>query len=527
MKIAPLVIGAVYGQSGDYDYSAPAASAGEERWDSWGVDNSFNMAAVSDTGRAYVSTGTTSAVTCWESNNMGDLAHYNSYDDTHGWQNRHHGHDQLADQGHISTDDNGNADDPQVGTWYKGHSTPHTGNDIHSIAAFDNRYSGCIYELSSWTYDSNSYNKKWKVTYGRDAADTNHEVTGIDKSHGNDAAGDAIWIRPNWWHYFNAHVFDAGTHATHYITMANPQYEGLGYLNFIVTYARNVAGPGSGGDDGYANRDKNFNTLPDKILTDNYSAGDAFVFAKGDSTDEEWYSVYTRTDDNAGTWVAEGAISSFPHNDLGKDFRFNIRVLTKLGNGNYVSPTKDSYYFYKINTISITFPKTVRCPREANNISIDSGTDTFRCMDAANNNGHRSWDNTVSNPAGASQSNDEKYNTPTYTESLSGGSATAAICGSSAVNDEWYQCGDAYTVSGLMNTYDEQAQNEYGVYQEFWFQFYYHFELDITSTSVNSVASTNGAVKPYNFPNILFNAFEVTSVAFTCSNAGRKNPNIC
>ena len=78
-----------------------------------------------------------------------------------------------------------------------------------------------------------------------------------------------------------------------------------------------------------------------------------------------------------------------------------------------------------------------------------------------------------------------------------------------------------------MNTYDEQAQNEYGVYQEFWFQFYYHFELDITSTSVNSVASTNGAVKPYNFPNILFNAFEVTSVAFTCSNAGRKNPNIC
>ena len=79
-----------------------------------------------------------------------------------------------------------------------------------------------------------------------------------------------------------------------------------------------------------------------------------------------------------------------------------------------------------------------------------------------------------------------------------------------------------------MNTYDERAQNEYGTYQEFWFQFHYHFEIDITTATGNLIAvDGNGSVKPYNFPNILFNAFEVTTVTFTCDASDLNNANQC
>ena len=515
MKIAPLVIGAVYGQSGDYsDYVAPAASAGEDRWDSWGVENSFNV-AVDNSGRAYGTQGSPTAVTCWESNNMGDLKHYTSYTDT-PWSNDHHGHDQAADQSHISSDDS----DAQVGTWYHLHGNSEPGKDIHSAAAFDNRYSGCIYEKNNWNYSSSTYKWKWKVEYGHNGSAKTND--GIDANTGGDP------IRANWWHYFNAHVFAGGSNAVHYIAMANPQYEGLGYLNFIVTFAKSAAF-NEGGYNGGNRESKNFNTLPTDILTDNYSAGGSFEFFLGTSENdnEDWYSDYS-----SGSWTtSNGALSSFPHNDLGKDFRFNVRVLTKLGDGG--QSDKDSYYFYKINKIDIDFPYVVRCPKENKHITaVDGSGATFRCMDAANHNGHRSWDNRASNPASSSQTDAEKYNEPTYIEDLSGGTFTNAastICGSSAVaGGEWYQCGKNYEVKGLMNTYDERAQNEYGTYQEFWFQFHYHFEIDITTTSGNLIAvDGNGSVKPYNFPNILFNAFEVSTVTFTCDHSDLNNANQC
>merc|ERR1711990_652096 len=103
-------------------------------------------------------------------------------------------------------------------------------------------------------------------------------------------------------------------------------------------------------------------------------------------------------------WMSLAAVSSFPHNDLGRDFRFNIRILHHGGRGfpynflgnsasasvlltdsnldvddgsvtgttnfsitnaqiNYL--TQDSYYWYKVNT---------RCSSDSRTITTTSST---------------------------------------------------------------------------------------------------------------------------------------------------------
>jgi hypothetical protein len=502
MKIAPVLLGAVFAQeSGDYsDYEAPV-TGGEDRWDSWGSDNNFLMG----TGeRAYGSTQTVQAVTCWESNNMGDLRHYNTQnDDGFGWSNVHHGHDQAADSNIVTGDES----DYQIGTVYIDHGNTNK-VDQHSAEAFDNRYSGCIYEVDGWTYSSTTYNKKFEVAYGWDG--TTHNAGGFDTSF-------TSHIRINWWHYFNAHVFAGGNAQTHYIAMANPQYEGLGYLNFIATFAKKPTADTFANNKFYSAR-QHFNHNVEDTVTDNYSAGGAFEVRPGTSTAEEWYSTYGGTD----AWTEQAALSSFPHNDLGKDFRFNVRVLHRGGDGDPTNAAgKDSYYFYKINEITIVFPYDVRCPKESSHVTSDGQSDTFRCMDSANYNGHRGWYNNQTNDHATAAKNE---NLPFYIETLNGGSASAGFCagGATARSDgEWYQCGKTYNVKGLLNTYDEAAQKEFGTHQEFWFQFYYHFELTTrTSAAIGTptIDSSTTSFVHYNYPNLLFNAFEVTSVDFKCSN---------
>ena len=431
MKIAPIILGAVYGQSsGDYEdnyaaYQAPEVS--EDRWDSWGAESNFNLG--NNSGRAFDQDAkTVNAVTCWESNNMGSLAHYTSYTDANG--NDHWGHDQAQDQGHLTNDNT----DKQVGTYYIDQSTADI--DFHSVLAFDNRYSGCIYEVSGWTYDASSYDFRWEVSFGHSG--TQNDRSGIDARPN----GGSDPIRANWWHYFNAHVFSNGSNAVHEIVMANPQYEGLGYLNFVVTFAKAATFTA----DGYNvdRNSKNFNTQPNDILTDYYAPGDAFTLARGGTAAEKWYSTY----DGAQNWTEQAALSSFPHNDLGKDFRFNIRVLHKGGDGDPQNGTRDSYYFYKINKIGITFPYTVRCPKEQKNVAHDGNDTTYRCMDSANHNGHRGHTNQAANPAGASQTDAEKYNSPIYLEDLSGYGGSAVICDAGLSDGERYQCGNSYYVQG-------------------------------------------------------------------------------
>jgi len=515
MKIAPVLLGAVFAQeSGDYsDYEAPA-TGGEDRWDSWGNDNNFLMAS---NEKAYSgTTQTVQAVTCWESNNMGDLRHYNTQnDDGFGWSNIHHGHDQAADSNIVTGDEN----DYQIGTVYVDHGNTNK-IDHHSAEAFDNRYSGCIYEVDGWTYSSTTYNRKWQVTYGHDG--TNPDNSGIDATTTFPAA-----IRVNWWHYFNAHVFAGGSVQTHYITMANPQYEGLGYLNFIATFAKVPTGDNFGSNAFYSSRASVNHNVEDTV-TDNYSAGTSFRVFLGDST-ELWYSTFGGTD----AWTEQAALSSFPHNDLGKDFRFNVRVLHLGGDGDPTKTTssnpagKDSYYFYRINKIAINFPFVVRCPRENKHIASDSGSDTFRCMDSANLNGHRGWYNNQTNDHLTASKNE---NDPFYIETLSGGSFNAGFCTTAKSDGEWYQCGNAYTVKGLMNTYDERGQQEFGTHQEFWFQFFYHFEVADRTNGASGPPVIDSSVTSYthyNYPNLLFNSFEVSSVAFECGTDNVYNSNAC
>jgi len=540
MKIAPVLLGAIAAQeSGDYsDYEAPAAAAGEDRWDSWGSDNNFLMGDSND-GRTYTAR-TVLAVTCWESNNMGDLRHYNTQnDDGFGWSNIHHGHDQAADSNIVTGDET----DYQVGTYYMDQVATPNKVDLHSAMAFDNRYSGCIYEVGSWTYDASSYNKWWLVAYGADSAGAHQSGsnTGIDESGADN-------IRVNWWHYFNAHVLvtetaTADTVLSHKIAMANPQYEGLGYLNFICTFAKTTVASSAADTYNTDRKTKNFNVHA--TATDNYSGGYAFSVGAGGAggasdTDEEWYSVFdpTATD----TWITNyAAVSSFPHNDLGKDFRFNVRILHRGGDGDPRDLTgKDSYYFYRVNRIDIDFPYDVKCPRETNNVAADAARgstagETFRCMDSANYNGHRGFSDTTTN---LQTSNDDKENVAFYLETLANFGGSAGYCGATALSDgEWYQCGDQYHVEGLMNTYDEHAQQEFGTHQEFWFQFYYHFELtdhntvndDDSARTIAKGTTANDDVQsvPFNYPNILFNAFELKTVKYTCNTENVKNNNVC
>lgn len=522
MKIAPVVIGAVFAQSSGDSEEVYAESA--DRWDSWGSDNTFNV----DTGKTYTgswntaSRKTVQAVTCWESNNMGDLAHFTSQnDDGFGWANVHHGHDQAANAAHITTDDN----DYQIGTFVDGQtSTSANQLDLHSLLAYDNRYSGCIYEVADWVYNSDNYNRMWQVQYGYDGVGATLDPTGIDTSV------TATPLRTNWWHYFNAHVVisddtnDTNDARTHYITMANPSYEGLGYLNFIATYAKASSATFTSAN--WATRNgQNFNT--NDSVTDLYSGGYAYSIIPGDNT-STWYSVYTATDADNGTWASFAAVSSFPHNDLGKDFRFNVRVLHHGGNGDPsdTATGKDSYYFYRINEIDIVFPYTVRCPREANNVAADGAGNTFRCMDGAGNNGHRAWDKATPNPQSSAL---DQANKPIYIETLSGGlpsAATASMCTATSAptgqDKRWYKCGNVYKVTGLLNSYDEHSQAEFGNHQEFWFQFEYHFEFaGIQAPAGNPQISgtTNADYNINNLPNILFNAFELKTVDFVCSTA--------
>ena len=84
----------------------------------------------------------------------------------------------------------------------------------------------------------------------------------------------------------------------------------------------------------------------------------------------EKLSMYFKCDSGAcdnTVWANGLAISSFPHNQLGKDFRFNIRTLHQMGDGkkraerrsNGATTVAYSYFFYGINSISIQFPQYV------------------------------------------------------------------------------------------------------------------------------------------------------------------------
>lgn len=496
MKLSPFVIGVISAQgSGDYDYGSDddrhtGYYGGGSSGSSWSGMGSSNWNYGTGAGRA---TEHATAVTCWESNNMGSHNthhnHFSDMNDLYGWDNVHQGHE------------------TSVGTFNGAFNTQGGEVDYHSALAFDHRLSGCIYEMTGWDFTAQTYNKVHLMTYG-----TLFTAVGYDTNNGN--------IFPVWWHYFNAHVMAGGNTHQHGLVMANPTYEGLGYLNFIVTFLK-------GTQAGTGERDPTLvdTNIDDNKHTDLYSNGDAFELVTDTATTCDFASLGTAAcfmsayevgDTGSENWDnAKGglklAMSSFPHNDLGKDFRFNLRMMHHLGEGDSTE-FFDSYYFYRVNTITIAFPHTVSCPYEQK-WDAGAGTATMhKCMDSAGYNGHQMHNGANGTP---------QVNVAMFTESLTDSTTQAPTdypaCCSAAPAIGKHSCGETYTVNGLMNMYDEYAQQEYGTHQELWFQFYYKY-----GHTGNSHVADDSHTGIYNYPNKLFNSFEVLTITGSCS-AGSGN----
>jgi len=152
-------------------------------------------------------------------------------------------------------------------------------------------------------------------------------------------------------------------------------------------------------------------------------------------------SKYTQSTSATDWAFIQFAVSSFPHNDLGKDFRFNLRMMHHLGEGDSFE-FFDSYYFYRVNTITITFPTTVSCP-----YTLTTGDVVMhQCMDSAGAHGHMIHDGLFGNP---------QVNVPAYVESLTDSNNFVLngkfgnICDNAltpAVGT--HRCGNVYSVSG-------------------------------------------------------------------------------
>lgn len=542
MKLSPFLVGVISAQSGDYNedyevnyddadrgknkknkqenyntgYNTGYDSGYDNSWSGFGADSYNYGSGKAGTGTPYSAT----AVTCWESNNMGSdgtntAGHHSHLDgqrDEYGWDNWHAGHDDNNNVNHVSSKGTVNV---VRGVEYTGDIT---NGDYHSDLHMDHRLSGCIYEVTNWAYTADTYDQVHTMTYGKTG------TAGFDDNNGG--------IYPVWWHYFNAHIVrgDTGvpalsTKAAHSLVMANPTYEGLGYLNFIVTFAL----PSTTDT---ADTDDDFNTSSDRH-TDLYSNGAEFelLIFTGDDCATFSESCYKSRygADGVDQWAnIKFGVSSFPHNDLGKDFRFNLRMMHHMGEGNIVDQF-DSYYFYKVNAITITFPSVVGCPIELNSATTSH---KHKCMDSADTRGHQMWYDGTKTEWGTNV--DVVH--PKFVESLSGTSAAVLladfphICVDEAgsltqTTRDWHVCGTTYTVKGLMNMYDEYAQREYGTHQELWFQFYYKYNHGETTNK-----ATGQAAYIYNWPNMLFNAFEIVSIVGLCEEGAANyvyNSNLC
>jgi hypothetical protein len=112
-----------------------------------------------------------------------------------------------------------------------------------------------------------------------------------------------------------------------------------------------------------------------------------------------------------------------------------------------------------------------------------------------------------------------------FDEYFTAGTLDTGLC-SLTYAEQKMSCGSTYKVDGLMNTYDEYAQQEYGTHQEFWFQFNYYY--DLTGTLETDCTGYED-FDCYQAPNHLFNAFEISEITLQCNavNLDSHNGNQC
>ena len=239
--------------------------------------------------------------------------------------------------------------------------------------------------------------------------------------------------------------------------MANPAYEGLGYLNFVVEYkykdkavgedytefidsspaltvtsyhtadtyrAINDCSEADGQEcSGYGQFNDAWNGVHGFYYYDLYMGSWLIAKAEDNGADKKWtiypfdtsgsitefdgtitnYSrdLYDSVNNVITNWSSDIdlVVSSFPHNNLGKDFRFNLRVLMgTIASGQATGKSSDtadfrgltksnfySYYFYKINTIKIVFPYTVAYALHHENRSTGQNTTGTRITSGGTN----------------------------------------------------------------------------------------------------------------------------------------------
>jgi len=413
-----------------------------------------------------------------------------------------YGHDTYAERTHNNPSTTGSTRGTQ---WY------------HYKQA---RHAGCLYEKSEWHYGHDTFSKVFTATYyqGYSSFDGTTAVNAFEAALDYNGASE---VEPVWWHFFNAHIlpnpmdikgptypinnippssggafFNPRQMNSIPLVMANPAYEGLGYLNFVVEYKyrEHLVGDdylefidSSNGLWTNAHDFHNFETY--RRINDCDEADGQECHGWGENNDDwrgvhgmyyydlymgswhigkptdaghhrEWaiyplnggktFELWSKTvetwdmdiHDSSTTTVEwsfahDLVVSSFPHNNLGKDFRFNLRLLmSNFGTASITGAASDSadmrvdvgasdsffysYYFYKINEITIVFPYHVAYALYHENRSTNVNTGARITEPKATTSGSLKWWDTFNNdlrhPAlhGGATSDD-------YTKSLVGG----------------------------------------------------------------------------------------------------------
>lgn len=557
-------------------------------------------------------------LSCWNSNSLRDMNHdgkfndgslgapYHHYNHQYGFESAYTVTDhELADHGHnIGTDRHIDPNDAAHGVaavnpnkWGYQNENPdakyHYGHRIEQNAldlnenrpqtvqidedteTFDGviddwryslRHSGCLYEAPDFFYGAGTFNKMRFLTYSQFSHDGAGQAVGTE----------TLKAYVHWVHVFNAHIHidDYCPGSDHIVTenqcingdavhqfavvMANPTYEGLGFINFVATYHDpfTFGGANEAGHrfrSNYAMSAMYENTGFWHLSSDGQDTGTNVNVPT-------WHLDCDSTDCLTTTWMSGTlprglAISSFPHNELGHDFRFNIRTLHTMGDGvargvaraRGASTAAYSYFFYAIDSIEIKFPEYVarvnECWRARTNVVggcedhmvqqviVDQSAVQATSASPQNTNGDIAGGN-FQLMAGLSNS-DSRCGALTLgvQNTVTVSSACASWCANSgqtvngngdypmvlsdvAGDNDNNLCGDTLTITGMVSTYDELHLRQFGTIQEIWVQLMYAYSHATTFGTGDSV----GMESP--FPNVFFSAPQTLSVTGACAASG-------
>jgi hypothetical protein len=433
------------------------------------------------------------------------------------------------------------------------------------------RHAGCLYEIPDYFYGATTFNTLRYLTYSMDF----HDYPNADHVEDNISPRKT---NVHWVHVFNAHIhIDSNTYCAgegaannHAITendcintdkihqfavvMANPTYEGLGFLNFVATYHDPHVPATPAEEAGHRFRSNyEFSALYENSGYWHLSS----IGTDQGNTGVTWHlqcdsAGCSNTNWNNGTNNRGLAISSFPHNQLGKDFRFNIRTLHTMGDGWHRASlrtsndvhTAYSYFFYGISSIQIQFPEYVGhyndCWRFRNvgactndmvhQIIVDQSSVQVTSASPQNTHGDIAYGNhqflaTLSHSDtrcqdglmgighGAHGSNACASWCANTGQVLNGHNSNTQITITNAATNTNTFCGDLLTITGIHRTYDELHLRQFGTIQEIWVQLMYAYSHATTYDGSNN--AVEGFESP--FPNVFFSAPQVLAVTGSCS----------